>query len=144
MKQGIIQIIIFISSFIFTSSFAQSIDENNIRKVLSNQENAWNAGDLEYFMKGYWQSDSLLFIGKSGVTYGWQKTLGNYKKNYPDTIAMGNLTFNLVEFKPLSPEYYFVVGKWHLQRTTGDIGGHFTLLFRKINGMLFIVADHSS
>ena len=144
MKQRIITIIVFISSFIFTSVFAQSDDETKIRKVLSNQEIAWNAGDIESFMKSYWQSDSLLFIGKSGITYGWQKTLDNYKKNYPDTAAMGVLNFNLLEFKPLSPEYYFVVGKWHLQRTSGDIGGHFTLLFRKINGMWFIVADHSS
>ncbi len=144
MKQVIIQVIIFISSFIFTSSLAQSIEETNIRKILDNQKNAWNAGDIKSFMKGYWQSDSLLFIGKSGITYGWQKTLDNYKKNYPDTAAMGVLNFNLLEFKPLSPEYYFAVGKWHLQRTSGDIGGHFTLLFRKINGMWFIVADHSS
>lgn len=144
MKQVIIQIIVFISSFTFTSGFAQSVDETNIRKILNNQENAWNAGNVEDFMKGYWQSDSLLFIGKLSVTHGWQKTLENYKKNYPDTAAMGILNFNLLEFKLLSPEYYFVIGKWHLQRTAGDIGGHFTLLFRKINGMWFIVADHSS
>ena len=144
MKQRIITIIVFISSFIFTSAFAQAGDETKIRNVLNNQEIAWNAGDIESFMKSYWQSDSLLFIGKSGVTYGWQKTLDNYKKNYPDTVAMGNLTLNLAEFKPISPEYYFVVGKWHLQRTTGDIGGYFSLLFKKINGLWFIVADHSS
>lgn len=144
MTKRIITIIVFISSFIATSLFAQSDDETKIRKVLNNQETAWNAGDIESFMKTYWQSDSLLFIGKSGVTYGWKKTLNNYKTNYPDTAAMGHLSFNLVEFKPLSPGYYFVVGKWHLQRTIGDIGGLFTLIFRKINGMWLIVADHSS
>ncbi len=143
MKQGIIQFIFFISVFSFTSGFAQS-DEANIRKTLSNQEIAWNNGDIDGFMKGYWQSDSLLFIGKSGVTYGWQKTLDNYKKNYPDKAAMGILNFNLLELKCLSPEYYFVIGKWHLQRKAGELEGHFTLLFKKIKGNWFIVADHSS
>ena len=129
--------------FSFTSSFAQSVDEVAIRKVLSTQEAAWNSGNIENFMKGYWVSDSLMFIGKS-VTYGWQKTLDNYKKRYPDTAAMGKLSFNLLEFKPLSPVYYFVVGKWHLQRSIGNLEGYFTLLFKKINGQWFIIADHSS
>ena len=57
-------------------------------------------------MKGYWVNDSLMFIGKS-VTYGWQKTLDHYKKGYPDTAAMGKLTFNLLKFKPLSPGLLF-------------------------------------
>ncbi len=144
MKQGIICFIVVISSFIYTSTFAQSADETSIRKILSNQEDAWNRGDIDEFMQGYWKSDSLSFIGKSGVTKGWQKTLDNYKKNYPDTAAMGVLNFDLLELKPLSAEYYFVIGKWHLQRTVGDLGGHFTLLFKKINGVWFIVTDHSS
>ncbi len=143
MKRGIISLFVFILLLTFSASYSQP-DEANIRKVLGEQVEAWNTGSVENFMKGYWQNDSLLFIGKAGVTYGWQKTRDNYKKNYPDKAAMGNLTFNLLEFKPLSPEYYFVVGKWHLQRTAGDIGGHFSLLFRKINGMWLIVADHSS
>ncbi len=136
--------IITLISFSFTSSFAQSKDEIAIRKVLSIQVAAWNSGNIDNFMKGYWNNDSLMFIGKSGITYGWQKTLDNYKKNYPDTAAMGKLSFNLLEFKPLSPIYYFVAGKWHLQRSIGDLEGHFTLLFKKIKGEWFIVADHSS
>jgi hypothetical protein len=129
--------------FSFTVSFAQSVDEVAIRKVLSIQVAAWNSGNIENFMKGYWVNDSMMFIGKS-VTYGWQKTLDNYKKRYPDTAAMGKLSFNLLEFRPLTPVYYFIVGKWHLQRSTGDVGGYFTLLFEKINGQWFIIADHSS
>ena len=94
------------------------------------QEAAWNSGNIENFMKGYWESDSLIFIGKS-VTYGWQKTLENYKKRYPDTAAMGKLSFDLLEFKPLSPEYYFVVGKWHLQRSALEILGDILLYYLK-------------
>ena len=85
-----------------------------------------------------------MFIGKSGVTYGWQKTLENYKKGYPDTAAMGKLDFTILQTKRLSAIYFFVVGKWHLARSIGDVGGAFTLLFRKVKGKWMIVADHSS
>lgn len=123
---------------------AQSGDETAIRLILDQQTAAWNRGDIDSFMKGYWESDSLMFIGKSGVTYGWTNTLNNYKKGYPDTAAMGKLRFGLISVQRLSAEYYFVVGKWFLQRSIGDIGGHYNLLFRKINGKWVITADHSS
>lgn len=123
---------------------AQSKDETNIRSLLAEQTAAWNRGDITSFMSGYWQNDSLMFIGKSGVTYGWTNTLNNYKKGYPDTAAMGKLTFTLIQVKKLSKKYYHVTGKWFLKRTVGDIGGHFTLLFQKIDGHWVIVADHSS
>jgi hypothetical protein len=95
-------------------------------------------------METYWKSDSLMFIGKSGITYGWQKTLDNYKKGYPDTAAMGKLRFDLIEFKQLSNTACFVVGKWFLTRSIGNVNGTFTLLLRKINNRWVIVADHSS
>ena len=123
---------------------AQSRDETAIRNAMNEQLSAWNAGDINRFMDTYWQNDSLMFIGKSGITYGWQKTLANYKKGYPDTAAMGKLDFNILQVKKLSAGYFFVVGKWHLNRSIGDVGGHFTLLFRKINNKWLIVADHSS
>ena len=129
---------------ITTLTFAQSSNELAIREILDNQTAAWNRGDIEGFMNGYWENDSLVFIGKSGVTYGWSNTLKNYKKNYPDTAAMGKLTFTLIEVKKLSKEYYHVTGKWFLERSIGDIGGHYTLLFRKINGRWVIISDHSS
>ena len=118
--------------------------ETEIRALLQKQTEAWNRGDLEGFMEGYWKNDSLMFIGKSGITYGWQKTLDNYKRGYPDKTAMGFLTFTLIEIKPLSKKYYSVVGKWHLKRTIGDIGGHYTLLMKKIKRKWVVVSDHSS
>jgi ketosteroid isomerase-like protein len=125
-------------------AFAQSKNELAIREILANQTAAWNRGDIDGFMNGYWENDSLMFIGKSGVTYGWSNTLKNYKKNYPDTASMGKLAFTLIEIKELSREYYHVTGKWVLKRSIGDIGGHYTLLFRKINGRWVIISDHSS
>jgi len=126
------------------AAFAQSKDETAIRKLLLKQDTAWNRGDLEGFMEGYWKNDSLMFIGKSGITYGWQKTLDNYKKGYPDTAAMGKLHFDYIEFKRLSGEYFFVTGRWYLTRTIGNVDGAFTLLMRKMKGQWVIVKDHSS
>ena len=126
------------------STIAQSTDEQSIRTILAQQTLAWNNGNQEAFMKGYWQSDSLMFIGKSGITYGWQKILDNYKKNYPDTASMGKLNFDLLSVKPVAENYFFVVGKWHLTRSIGDVGGVFTLLFRKVKNQWVIIADHSS
>jgi hypothetical protein len=119
-------------------------DEARIKAVLERQSAAWNRGSLEDYMVGYWNSDSLMFIGKSGVHYGYQATLENYKKGYPDTAAMGKLQFNLLEIKPLSPTCYFVAGKWQLTRSKGGLSGYFTLVFRKINNQWVIVCDHSS
>ena len=116
----------------------------HIRKVLQQQTNAWNRGDIPGFMQGYWHSDSLLFIGKSGITYGWQPTLENYQKNYADTANMGQLQFTIVQIKALSSQCYFVLGKWFLKRSVGDVGGHFTLIFKKMKGGWKIISDHSS
>ena len=125
-------------------SFAQSTEESAIRQTLGEQVQAWNEGNIGRFMKTYWENDSLMFIGKGGITYGWQNTLNNYKKNYPDTIAMGKLSYTILKISRLSPEYFYVVGKFHLQRSIGDLNGHYDLLFRKINGRWVIIADHSS
>ena len=125
-------------------AFSQVDDELTIRKVLDSQTEAWNKGDINGFMQGYWKDDSLMFIGKNGIHWGWRTTLENYKKNYPDTAAMGKLSFDIVLVKRLSPEYFYVVGKWMLNRSLGDLGGHYNLLFRKINGQWLIIADHSS
>ena len=123
---------------------AQNKDTAAIRAILTAQTTQWNNGNLDAFMKGYWQNDSLLFIGSKGPKYGYATTLDNYKKGYPDTAHMGKLLFDIVSIKQLSPSYCFVVGKWHLQRSVGDAGGMFTLLFRKIKGQWVIVVDHSS
>ena len=140
MKKIILLTILFFSLV----AFAQSSDDIIIRKILDEQTKAWNKGDIEGFMKGYWKNDSLMFIGKNGINWGWQTTLENYKKGYPDTTAMGKLSFDILIVKKLSPEYYYVVGKWMLTRSIGDLSGHYNLLFRKINGSWFIIADHSS
>jgi hypothetical protein len=130
--------------FYAASLVAQSTDDLIIRHIMAEQEVAWSRGDLEGFMSGYWKSDSLRFIGSRGLTYGWQKTLDNYKKGYPDLDAMGKLTFTILTVEKLSKHSAFVVGKWYLARKNGDLSGYYTLLWRKIKGKWVIVADHSS
>lgn len=119
-------------------------EEKLIRTLLDHQVQAWNEGNIERFMTTYWKSDSLMFIGKNGVTYGWANTLNNYRKNYPDTAAMGKLSFDILYIKRLSFQYFQVIGKWKLQRSIGDLAGHYSLLIKKISGKWVIVSDHSS
>jgi hypothetical protein len=124
---------------------AQNKAEKTISDILDRQIVAWNKGDYEHFMVGYWENDSLMYMGKSGVTYGYQTTLTNYRKNYPDAASMGTLKFDILKMKPLGRKHYLVVGKWHLARPQkGDIGGYFSLIFEKMNGQWVIIADHSS
>ena len=110
---------------------------------MKKQEQAWNHGDIEGFMKYYWKNDSLKFIGSKGITYGWQKTLDNYRKSYPDKASMGTLTFEINTNEELSKNSVFIVGKWSLAREK-SVGGYFTLLWKKIDGNWVIVVDHTS
>jgi len=123
---------------------APSGDQQKITALMTAQTTAWNNGDIDGFMQTYWHSDSLLFVGKSGITYGWQATLDRYKKTYLDATTMGKLDFKLLEFKPLATNVYLLVGKWHLQRTIGDLEGHFSLILKKIKGEWKIIEDHTS
>lgn len=122
---------------------AQS-EEQAIRNVLAEQAAAWNRGSIEEYMHGYWNNDSLVFVGKNGPTYGYTSTLERYKRSYSDAAKMGKLTFDILQVRKLSNNYYFVLGRWLLKRTAGDVGGSFTLLFRRIKGEWRIIADHSS
>lgn len=131
-------------SLISTFSFSQSKDEKKILAILDNQTKAWNKGNLDQFMIGYWESDSLMYIGKSGVTYGYEATLQSYKKNYAGPEKMGKLSFEILHLKKLGHKHYLVVGKWSLKRTAGDVGGHYTLTFEKQKGQWVVIADHSS
>jgi len=127
------------------TAWAQSAkDKTAILTVLENQRQAWNKADMEAYMQGYWKSDSLLFVGKSGPTYGWQKTLDNYKRGYPDKSAMGFLTFGIKKVEFLAKDVAFVLGSWNLKREKDEPKGYFTLLLKKIDGQWKVVADHSS
>lgn len=137
-----ISIVLFL--FISLTACNDKNDKIAILKLLEDQRQAWNKGDVESFMNGYIRSDSLLFVGKDGPKYGWKTTLENYKLRYPDKAAMGFLTFNIKEVKLISTDHAFVLGGWHLKRAKDEPQGAFTLLLKKISGEWKIVADHSS
>lgn len=141
MKRLLTILLCFVASHVMAQT-AQ--DRTAILKVLEDQRQGWNKGDMDAYMQGYWKSDSLLFVGKNGPTYGWQKTLDNYKKGYPDKSAMGFLTFGIKKVEFLAKDKAFVLGSWNLKREKDEPKGYFTLLLRKISGQWKVVADHSS
>ncbi|MFT5009706.1 MAG: ketosteroid isomerase-like protein [Pseudomonadales bacterium] len=115
-----------------------------IKTNLEAQELAWNTGDLSTFMEHYWKSDSMAFMGKTGVTYGWQQTLDAYKAGYPTQKEMGILEFEIKKLDVLSSDAAYMLGSWNIERDTLDVGGHFSLILKKIAGHWVIVTDHTS
>ncbi len=120
------------------------IEKQKILSVLDQQIEAWNEGNLEKFMETYWNSEKLVFVGSRGPTYGWQETLNNYKKGYPDKTAMGKLAFKIQDISKIDLNTVFVIGRFELTREIGDLAGYFTLVIQKINGKWLIISDHSS
>ncbi len=127
-----------------TQELNSKSDVAEIKNVLMAQEQAWNSGSLEDFMKGYWKDDRLTFIGKSGINYGWTTTLNNYRRGYPNKEAMGILKFKVIELNPLSPGLYHAIGQYTLTRKDDQPTGFFSLLWRRIDGQWYIVSDHTS
>jgi len=122
----------------------QSIAEGQIRSVLDMQTIAWNRGDIDTFMTGYWKSEETEFVGASGITRGWQAVLDRYRRNYPDGKAMGRLTFSNLEVHIVCPDSAFVIGEFQLDREKDRPAGIFTLNFRKFAEGWRIVADHTT
>jgi len=126
---------------------AQNLSKKDIaamHEIMAKQQECWNTGDIDCFMEGYWKSEELRFMGKSGVTRGWKQTLERYKKGYPDRKAMGKLKFDIVSVEALSRKKALIVGKWHLTIEYGDKEGYFSLIWEKQEGKWVNVLDHSS
>lgn len=121
-----------------------AVPSDDIARLLQQQEDAWNQGNLDAYMQGYWQSDNMRFVSNDHVRYGWQTTLDAYKKHYPDKAALGTLTFNIAEIKMLSNYAALVVGRWQLEREKDKPNGVFTLLVERIDDRWVITHDHSS
>lgn len=116
----------------------------DIRKVMDDQSAAWNRGDIDAFMAGYWKSEKLVFISTDNVTRGWQPTLDRYKKSYDSRAKMGVLKFSDLEFFVLSKDATIVLGSWELTREKDNPHGKFTLTFRKFKDGWRIIMDHTS
>jgi ketosteroid isomerase-like protein len=138
-------LIIILTVLFHTLVFLQSVRQKQIiLNSIKVQEAAWNNGNIEGYMAYYWNSDSLKFIGKSGITYGWKTTLDHYKKSYPDKAAMGKLIFAEIRMKKINCKMIMVTGSWKLERDKDNLSGYFSLLWKKIKGKWLIIVDHTS
>ena len=146
MKRQLLNPVVIVALLILMAS-AVSAQESKaqlaIRKVMDDQAAAWNRGDVEGFMQGYWKSEKLTFVS-SRVTRGWQQTLDNYKRSYDTREKMGALTFSDLEITMLSKDVALVLGSWSLKRANDAPGGKFTLIFRKFKEGWRVVHDHTS
>lgn len=104
---------------------------------------SWNKGDMEGYMSVYCNSDSLLFMGSNKITRGWETTLNNYKKAYPDERSRGRLDYTFTHFNQLADDCLLVIGRFYLTREIGNAEGNFSLIWKKINGEWKIIQDHT-
>jgi hypothetical protein len=145
---GVIFKLLAILFIVFNIHICYATSKHNANKhiiqMLDKQVACWNNGDLNGYMQGYWVSDSLQFIGKSGITYGWQNTLTKYQKSYNSTAKMGKLSFTIIHINTIHKDNSIVIGKWRIDREEVPLEGYFTLHVKKINHHWLIVMDHTS
>jgi beta-aspartyl-peptidase (threonine type) len=116
-----------------------------IREVISAQQAAWNKGDLDGFLKPYWDDARLTFYSGDEVSKGLAKVRERYVKNYKaEGKEMGKLTFSDIVVTPLSADAAMVLGRWKVEKKKETSQGLFTLLVRKMPGGWRIVHDHTS
>lgn len=120
---------------------SETAEEDAILAVLIAQKAAWNAGDIDGFMDGYWVSDELRFASGGTVVKGWQATKDRYHARYTNRAIMGTLDFSELEVDLLAGDAAIVHGQWALQRETDRPSGLFTLVFKQIDGNWLIVSD---
>lgn len=133
-----------VSGFLFSQQAVSKKDSLDVVKVLFEQQDHWNKGDIEAFMEGYLKSDELVFSGASGPIYGWEATRDRYKRIYSDRVKMGELKFDVLHLLALSPTVIQLQGKFYLSRTIGDAQGFFTLNWVRVKNKWYIISDHTS
>lgn len=112
--------------------------------VMNAQKDAWNQGDITTYMKGYWNSDSLIFTGGKSVTYGYKQALERYERSYSSKEEMGRLEFEDIDHRFLGGGHAFTIGRWILYRDADTLSGRYTLVWKMVEGEWRIIADHSS
>lgn len=118
--------------------------EQEIRAVIQAQQDAWNHGDIDAFMNGYWRSEQTLFVSGDDVTRGWKTVNERYKAKYSDHEKMGTLTFSDLEIRVLTDDAAVALGHWQLARKKDNPRGRFTLIFRRVPEGWRIIHDHTS
>ena len=144
MKKLLTVLTLVLTTFVLAQKPANKKTKEKVQRIFDQQIKAWNKGDLNAFMNGYWEDKRLLFAGSRGPTYGYKNTLKGYQKGYPTKEAMGTLKFDIIEMRQWDRKTLQVIGKFTLIRESDTPTGHFTLLLRKIKSKWVIVSDHSS
>ncbi|NDQ55932.1 MAG: DUF3225 domain-containing protein [Acidipila sp.] len=141
-------IALLVSSAWSTTPVAAQVEKTGpaaeIRALLDAQGAAWNLGDIDGYMAGYWESEKTTFSGASGVSRGWQSIRDRYHLKYPDRATMGTLVFSNVEITELAADAALVLGHWQLERASGPVGGVFSVVLRKFPEGWRIIHDHTS
>lgn len=133
-------------SLLSTTAFPQSPKSDlakSLETLVTKQAADWNSGDIDGYMKAYWNSEDLTFSSGGKTERGWKATRERYLKGYPDRETMGKLTFSELEVFPLNDSAALMLGRWKLDRKD-PVGGNFSLVWRKIAGEWLIVHDHTS
>jgi len=127
----------------FANGQSTEDDTATIRGIMEMQAKAWSNNDIEGFMVGYLESDSLTYFNSSGIKRGYQAMLDGYKERFPTKAHTGTLNFVLRDISKISQGLYWVMGEYHLTREVGDSNGTFMVIFKRINGEWKIIADSS-
>ena len=131
--------------FSFVEKEQDKKDIESIKKTLTNQQECWNNGDIDGFMKGYWNSEELVFTSaKHKPTYGWQATLERYKNSYPTKESMGEFRFEIYDIELTSKKTAILNGKWELVRINDHPQGNFWLNLEKFENNWLIVKDSTT
>ena len=136
--------LLFISNLVFSHQQLLEKDSLAIIKILYEQQNEWNRGDIDAFMKGYLKSEKLVFSSDSGPIYGWEATRDRYKKTFSNRQKMGELKFDIFNITGLSSTVIQLQGKFYLTRSMGDTQGYFSINCIRIKEQWYIISDHTS
>ena len=118
------------------------LEINAIKKTLTHQQECWNNGDIDGFMKGYWNSEDLIFTStKHEPTYGWKATLERYKNSYPTKSSMGELKLEILNTSLTTAKTAKIKGKWKLIRKNDDPNGLFWIELEKFDENWLITKD---
>jgi ketosteroid isomerase-like protein len=142
-KTAMLSAVLFFSAVSPSLAFADGKDQ--VKKLLEDQVMCWNKGDLDGFMKGYWNSESLSFYSGSNISYGWKKVKDRYQERYfAEGKERGELAFNDIQVELIGEEGAFVRAKWKTVMKKETTEGLFTLVLKKVDGEWRIVHDHTS
>ena len=145
MQKSILKLLFFLAiNITYGQSILSESEKNEIISVLKQQENFWNKGDINGFMKGYVKSEYLVFNGSSGPFYGWDSVKDRYIKTYPSKEKMGTLNFKIHNISLITSSVAQLIGQFFLSYPKSEVSGYFTLVLIKSKGEWLILSDHTS